>query len=181
MKIISPIHNRISRFFETFIYGGRWVIVPMYIGLLVTLVIYTWKFIFELIGLCHTFSCLPEAELMLRVLGLVDLVMIGNLILMIMIGSYSIFVRKFHLPEDDKPQWLEHISSGTLKVKIGTSLIGISSIHLLKDFIDAEALSREYIGRHVVIHIVFVLSTLAVALTDRIMHPEQSNSTPTTH
>lgn len=170
MNLISSAHDRVSRFFESFIYGGRWVIVPMYVGLLVTLFIYTWRFLIQLYVLCRDCSGMTEGNLMLGVLGLVDLTMIGNLIVMIMIGSYSIFVRRLHLTGEDRPQWLDHISSGTLKVKIGMSLVGISSIHLLKDFIDAEALSREYIGRQIVIHLVFVLSTIAIAYTERILH-----------
>lgn len=162
--------DAIFSFFERFIYGGRWVIAPMYVGLLIALVIYTYKFITQLIELCEKVRTITEADLMLSVLSLIDTVMIGNLILLIMIGSYAIFVRKFEIEIHERPHWLEHITSGTLKIKMGMSLIGVSSIHLLKDFIGTEAWNLEFIGKHVIIHIVFIISTIALAYTERISH-----------
>ena len=183
MEVIKTAHNKIIVLFEAFIYGGRWAMVPMYVGLLATLGIYVWRFLVQLLELCHQSGSISEGNLMLAVLGLVDLTMIGNLIVMIMIGSYSIFVRPLGTGST-RPQWLEHISSGTLKVKIGTSLIGITSVHLLKDFVDSEALTREQIIRHVGIHLIFVISTLCLAFTDKVLHattPHATTTPETTH
>lgn len=167
--------NWVIGLFETLIYGGRWIVAPMYVGLLVALVIYTYRYMAELIELCLHARVIEESSLMLTVLGLVDTTMIGNLLLLIMVGSYSIFIRKIG-GEHDRPQWLEGISSSTLKIKMGASLIGISSVHLLRDFVGAETVGRELIGKHVIIHCVFIVSTLALAFSDKITH-STSNST----
>lgn len=183
-RVANHLHNRVFGFFEAFIYSGRWVIAPMYVGLFFALVIYTLKFIEELREItCQFFGIesvpffhIEETLLLLRVLSLVDITMIGNLIIMIMIGSYSIFIRKFE--NTDKPQWLEHISASTLKIKMGMSLMGVSSIHLLKDFIDAKEISWDIIAKHGTIHTIFIISTLALAYADKLMHNTHTETPP---
>lgn len=179
MESPRTIGSGVIHFFERFIYGGRWVIAPMYVGLLVALGIYTYRFIIEVYHLCAGLSALGDSELMLSVLSLVDTVMIGNLLLLIMIGSYSIFVRRLKLGADS-PAWLEYITAGTLKIKMGTGLIGVSSIHLLKDFIGTEA-TPEILYKHVGIHIVFIVSTIALAYVDRHGHADASPAATATH
>lgn len=168
----------VATFFEHFIYGGRWVLSPMYVGLLVTLVLYTIRFLQQLYDLCSHFVGLTENELMLGVLQAVDSVMVANLVVLIMVGSYCIFVRRMEMSEHDRPQWLNGIDSSTLKVKTGMSLVGVSSIHLLRDFIEAGTLTRELILRQVAIHLVFVVSTLALAFTGRLTHGTALSSPP---
>lgn len=176
-QITNKSTDNIIGFFEHFIFGGRWVIAPMYVGLLVALGVYTLKFVQEVISLfgyeVHLFP-LSEAELMLKVLSLVDATMLGNLIILIMVGSYTIFVRKIQINGGDQPKWLEGITSSTLKIKMGMSLVGVSTIHLLKDFIAETPVPQELLIRHIVVHIVFILSTIALAYTDKLAHSNES-------
>ncbi len=167
----------IARFFERFIYAGRWLLSPMYVGLLVVLGVYVYRYLADLIELCHHFGSLTETDLMLAALAAVDTTMVANLLVFILIGSYSIFVRPLQIGHD-APQWLKSITSGTLKVKMSTSLIGISSIHLLRDFIGAETHSRELLLRHVGIHLVFIISTLALTYADKLAHSHPEPTHP---
>jgi uncharacterized protein (TIGR00645 family) len=113
---------------------------------------------------------LTEAQVMLIVLGLIDVVMIANLLIMVIIGGYETFVSRLDLEDNpDQPEWLSHVNAGVLKVKLATALIGISSIHLLKSFINAEQLADRVIITQVVIHLIFLISAIAIAWTDRIM------------
>ncbi len=175
--IAGQLINYVARFFERFIYGCRWVIVPMYVGLIAALAVYTYKFGVSLVDLCLHYRTITEADLMIDVLSLVDTTMIGNLIVIITVGSYCIFVRPIHFDHEDTPHWLQGIDSSTLKIKTGMSLIGVSSVHLLKDFIEAATLSHQVFITHIGIHLVFLVSTISLALTGRISHP----STPPTN
>ena len=116
---------------------------------------------------------LNETIIMLVVLGLIDVVMISNLLIMVIVGGYETFVSRMHLKgHPDQPEWLGHVNASVLKVKLGLSIIGISSIHLLKTFINAANYSEKVLMWQTIIHIVFLLSALAIAWTDRILHPE---------
>lgn len=107
---------------------------------------------------------------MLTVLGLIDVVMIANLLVMVIVGGYETFVSRLNLQDHpDQPEWLSHVNAGALKVKLATALIGISSIHLLKTFIEAEKIPERVILWQVVIHVTFVLSALLLAYTDHLM------------
>jgi uncharacterized protein (TIGR00645 family) len=164
-----------GKFLDRLIFSGRWLIAPMYFGLLVALVLYSYKFFIQLWELCHGVATITEEQLMLGVLSLVDISMVGNLIIMIIIGGYEIFVRKLHLGSHvDRPQWLAHMSSGTLKVKMGSSLIGVSSIHLLKDFINAHNVDLRSATVHIIIHLVFLISTICLVLADKWGHTHHS-------
>ena len=113
---------------------------------------------------------LSENEIMLIVLGLIDVVMVANLLVMVIIGGYETFVSRLDLDEHpDQPEWLSHVNAGVLKVKLATALIGISSIHLLKTFINAEHLPDRVIIAQASLHALFLLSAIAIAVTDRIM------------
>lgn len=168
--------NVITRFLDQTIYSGRWLVAPMYFGLFVALVIYCYKFFLQIAELCHDASHVGESELMLRVLSLVDLTMVGALVVMIMIGGYSSFIRKLNLKGVKLPNWLERITGGTLKIKMATSLIGVSSIHLLKDFISVDTISWDTISKHVLIHLVFLLSAVALVLTEKWGHVEKTDT-----
>jgi uncharacterized protein (TIGR00645 family) len=117
---------------------------------------------------------LNETLIMLLVLGLIDVVMISNLLIMVIVGGYETFVSRMNLENHpDQPEWLSHVNASVLKVKLATAIIGISSIHLLKTFINAESYSEKTLIAQTVIHIVFLMSALAIAWTDSIMSPAE--------
>ncbi|MDI4631970.1 TIGR00645 family protein [Pelomonas sp. V22] len=113
---------------------------------------------------------LNETVLMLVVLGLIDVVMISNLLIMVIVGGYETFVSRMDLEgHPDQPEWLSHVNASVLKVKLATAIIGISSIHLLKTFINADNYTEKVLLWQTVIHVVFLLSAMAIAYTDRLL------------
>lgn len=155
---------------ESAIFSSRYLLVPMYFGLVVVSLAYTVKFTAEAWHVLMNFWSMEENELMLTALQLVDMVMVANLISMIVIGSQSAFVNDLSTAEGQKPQWLKRISSGLLKIKMGTSLIGVSSIHLLRSFINAGELGWDTIQKQLAIHAAFVLSSLFLAWIEWLTH-----------
>jgi len=164
----SPIKH-----LESFIFASRWIQAPLYIGLIVAQVVYCYLFMIELSHLVvDAFSTthVSEADVMLVVLGLIDVVMIANLLVMVIVGGYETFVSRLDLEDHpDQPEWLSHVNAGVLKIKLSTAIIGISSIHLLKSFINAGNLSEHTLMWQVVIHVVFLFSALAMAIVDKTM------------
>jgi len=113
---------------------------------------------------------LNETIIMLVVLALIDVVMISNLLIMVIVGGYETFVSRLDLEgHRDQPEWLSHVNASVLKVKLATAIIGISSIHLLKTFINAANYSDKVLIAQTAIHITFLLSAIAIAYTDRLM------------
>jgi len=160
-----------------FVFFSRWLQAPLYIGLIVAQGVYVWQFMAELWHLVSHAASLSETELMLIVLGLIDVVMIANLLIMVTVGGYETFVSRLELhSHPDEPEWLSHVSAGVLKVKLATALIGISSIHLLQTFINVEQKSSLVIGTQIAIHLTFVLSAFMMAWTDRLSMPPRSAS-----
>jgi uncharacterized protein (TIGR00645 family) len=177
-------HPRSKATLSSFIFLSRWLQAPLYFGLIVTQAVYVYRFILELWHLID-FGLLggtmplsvpkevidPEQAIMLIVLGLIDVVMIANLLIMVIVGGYETFVSRLNLEgHPDQPEWLSHVNAGVLKVKLATALIGISSIHLLKTFINAGNLEQEMMLWQVVIHITFVGSAIALAWIDRLTY-----------
>ncbi len=158
---------------ETVIFASRWIQAPLYIGLIVAQVVYCYLFMIELSHLVmNAFSTthISEADVMLVVLGLIDVVMIANLLVMVIVGGYETFVSRLDLENHpDQPEWLSHVNAGVLKIKLSTAIIGISSIHLLKSFINANNLSEHTLMWQVIIHVVFLFSALAMAMVDKTM------------
>jgi len=166
--------------FEKGIFASRWIQAPLYAGLILAQGVYVWQFFVEL---WHVLQIAfgnpgqvqdPSTHIMLGVLGLIDVVMIANLLIMVIVGGYETFVSRLHLDaHEDQPEWLSHVNAGVLKVKLATALISISSIHLLKTFIEvrspAFAQNQDGVLWQVVIHVVFVLSAILLAWTDKIM------------
>jgi uncharacterized protein (TIGR00645 family) len=187
----DPRMNALPRF----IFMSRWLQVPLYVGLIVAQVVYVVQFWLELthlveaamgnqtaIDIIRKSVAVPGAEsleiqsretlTMLVVLGLIDVVMISNLLIMVIVGGYETFVSRMRLEgHPDQPEWLSHVNASVLKVKLATAIIGISSIHLLKTFINAQAFSEKALFYQTVIHITFLFSALAIAAVDRIMLP----------
>ena len=155
------------------IFASRWLQLPLYLGLIVAQCVYVYQFwqeLMHLLGMVLQVGRIDETEIMLVVLGLIDVVMIANLLIMVIIGGYETFVSRLYLEgHPDQPEWLSHVNASVLKVKLATAIIGISSIHLLKTFINAEHLSQHVIMWQVVIHLTFLVSALAISATDRLM------------
>lgn len=154
----------------SFIFWSRWLQAPLYFGLIVAQGVYVYQFLLELLHLVGKVGTLTDTDIMLIVLGLIDVVMIANLLIMVIIGGYETFVSRLNLDRHpDKPEWLSHVNAGVLKVKLATAIIGISSVHLLKTFINAGNMPEQAILWQVVIHLTFVFSAFAMAWTERIM------------
>ena len=165
-----------------FIFASRWLQLPLYLGLIAAQVVYVFHFWIELTHLIEAAfgygpmlknvadGKLTETAIMLVVLGLIDVVMISNLLIMVIVGGYETFVSKMELElHPDQPEWLSHVNASVLKVKLATAIIGISSIHLLKTFINAEHYDEKTLVAQTVIHIAFLLSAVAIAYTDHLM------------
>ncbi len=162
--------KKIERIFENIIFASRWVQAPMYGGLIISACLYAYKFVIELIHLCAAVGSITEEVLMLGVLTLVDITMVANLLIMVIIGGYATFVSRIDLDaHEDRPDWLKKIDAGTLKVKLAGSLVGVSGIHLLKSFINIANKNPDHVKWEVIIHIVFLFSTLMLAYTERVL------------
>ncbi|WP_426337179.1 TIGR00645 family protein [Pseudoduganella sp. R-31] len=182
-KRLSPI--------PAFIFMSRWLQLPLYLGLILAQCVYVFHFWVELkdligaaLGDAHSLehiisvtfhgaegapTKLTETVIMLVVLGLIDVVMISNLLIMVIVGGYETFVSRMHLEDHpDQPEWLSHVNASVLKTKLAMAIIGISSIHLLKTFINAKDYEPKVLIAQTVIHIAFLLSAMAIAYTDRI-------------
>ena len=123
------------------IFSSRWLQLPLYLGLIVAQGVYVFLFLKELSHLVTDITTLNEQQVMLLVLGLIDVVMISNLLMMVIVGGYETFVSRMRLDRHpDQPEWLSHVNASVLKVKLAMAIIGISSIHLLKTFIEAGSL-----------------------------------------
>ena len=174
MSAIAPTPSpRRNRSLPTFIFMSRWLQVPLYLGLIVAQALYVFLFLKEVWHLTVTIGTLNETTIMLAVLGLIDVVMISNLLIMVIIGGYETFVSRLGIEgHPDEPEWLDHVNAGVLKVKLSMALISISSIHLLKTFIDVDNRNSTSIMWQVAIHLAFLISAVAMAWVDRITsHP----------
>ena len=187
---LTPLNN--------LIFMSRWLQLPLYLGLILAQCVYVFHFWVELTDLIgavlgneaslkHILDSvatpaakdaiaairptkLNETTIMLVVLGLIDVVMISNLLIMVIVGGYETFVSRMNLEgHRDQPEWLSHVNASVLKVKLATAIIGISSIHLLKTFINADNYTDKVLIAQTVIHITFLLSAIAIAYTDKIM------------
>ena len=172
---------QLIRSLGAFIFLSRWLQAPLYLGLIVAQGVYVWRFMVELWHLLdmallghlgqHAEATNPELLIMLSVLGLIDVVMIANLLVMVIVGGYETFVSRLDLDgHPDQPEWLSHVNAGVLKVKLAMALIGISSVHLLKTFINAEKEQPQAMQWQTIIHLTFVVSALALAWMDKMSH-----------
>ena len=191
----APESRRLSPL-STLIFASRWLQLPLYLGLIVAQCVYVFLFGKELWHLIHDAPAMGEQQIMLIVLGLIDVVMISNLLVMVIVGGYETFVSRLRLEgHPDQPEWLSHVNASVLKVKLAMAIIGISSIHLLKTFIAAgtlgglpfcppellataaanvgatrcSTLTTEGVLWQTIIHCVFILSALGIAWTDKLM------------
>ncbi|HET9042133.1 MAG TPA: TIGR00645 family protein [Burkholderiales bacterium] len=156
----------------TVIFAARWLQLPLYLGLILAMGIYVVQFWKEMMHLLQIVAAkdISETEIMLGVLGLIDVVMIANLLIMVIIGGYETFVSRMYIEgHPDQPEWLSHVNASVLKVKLATAIIGISSIHLLKTFINAAQIEEKQMMWQVIIHLAFLVSALAIAAADRVL------------
>lgn len=162
--------------FSKIIFASRWLQLPIYLGLIVVQGIYAYKFLKSLWNLLTNLTVMDENAIMLAVLGLIDVVMIANLLTMVIVGGYETFVSRLNVDDHpDQPEWLDHVNASVLKVKLSMAIISISSIHLLQTFINASKLSTDTMMWQVIIHISFILSAIGVAYTDKLLHHAQTN------
>jgi uncharacterized protein (TIGR00645 family) len=170
-----PIDRPLARYAGTTIFLSRWLQAPLYLGLIVAQGVYVWRFMQELWHLVRDVGALSENDVMLLVLGLVDVVMIANLLIMVIIGGYETFVSRINLKNHpDQPEWLSHVNANVLKVKLAMAIVGISSIHLLQTFINAGNTSSDTMLWQTVIHLTFVVSAVALAAIDRFLSPKST-------
>ena len=161
---------------STLLFGSRWLQVPLYLGLIVAQLVYVVHFMIELKHLIVGTLALSEAAIMLIVLALIDVVMISNLLIMVIVGGYETFVSRLNLKgHPDEPEWLSHVNANVLKVKLATAIIGISSIHLLKTFINAANLDEKVLLWQTIIHMAFIVSAVAIAYIDKLMPNPQKH------
>ena len=188
---------------STLIFASRWLQLPLYLGLIVAQCVYVFLFGKELWHLISHSVSMGEQQIMLIVLGLIDVVMISNLLVMVIVGGYETFVSRLRLEgHPDQPEWLSHVNASVLKVKLAMAIIGISSIHLLKTFIASGALggiplctpeqmsvaaanigvarcsmlTQDGVLWQTIIHCVFILSAIGIAWTDKLMSNGHSKS-----
>ena len=190
---MSTPSNPRQNFLPNLIFASRWLQLPLYLGLIVAQCVYVWQFGVELVHLIHQVFLngneeaaaaalaeggpTAEVAIMLIVLGLIDVVMISNLLVMVIVGGYETFVSRLRLEgHPDQPEWLSHVNASVLKVKLAMAIIGISSIHLLKTFIEVGNLgmpgskfTEAGVMWQTIIHIVFILSAVGIAYTDKLM------------
>jgi len=159
----------LERSIEKLLFACRWLLAPMYLGLSLALLGLTIKFFQEAVHSLSGIFALAETDLVLSVLSLIDLALVGSLIVMVMLAGYENFVSKIDAgTEQETPKWLGELDSGTLKLKVAASIVAISSIHLLRIFMNASDTPNDKILWYVVLHLTFVFSALLLGVLDRI-------------
>jgi uncharacterized protein (TIGR00645 family) len=154
--------------FENFMYASRWILAPIYLGLSLALLLLGVKFFQEVVHALPIVLEMKEAHLVLLVLSLVDLALVGGLLVMVMFSGYENFVSRIDVAEGtEKLSWLGKLDSGSLKQKVAASIVAISSIHLLKAFMEVQQISNDKLMWYVIIHLTFVLSALGMAIVDK--------------
>lgn len=172
-----PQHPIQLGFFPKLIFSSRWLQLPLYLGLIIAQCAYVFLFLKELTHLVLDVRSMTEQDIMLLVLGLIDVVMISNLLVMVIVGGYETFVSRLRLDgHPDQPEWLSHVNATVLKVKLAMAIIGISSIHLLKTFIEAGNIgmpgakfTEEGVMWQTIIHMAFIASAVGIAYTDMLV------------
>lgn len=157
--------------FSQIIFASRWLQLPIYLGLIVVQGIYAYKFMKSLWELITNLQELDSNAIMLSVLNLIDVVMIANLLVMVIVGGYEIFVSKLRTEgHPDEPEWLSHVNASVLKVKLSMSIISISSIHMLQTFVNAANMPEKTMMWQLFLHLGFLVSAIAMAYTDKILY-----------
>jgi uncharacterized protein (TIGR00645 family) len=180
MSFIRKVNNAIEGVVEYLVFASRWFQAPIYLGLIIGSGLYVYKFMEELTDLAMSVQVKTEVEVMLGVLGLIDISMVMNLLVIVIIGGYSIFTSRIDFDEqEDRPHWIDNLDADRLKVKLATSLASISGVHLLKTFIDIHSETGDKglkaLQFEIIIHLVFIISALILAWIARILeHKEEA-------
>jgi len=159
----------IERTLENLLYASRWLLAPIYMGLSLALLLLGLKFFQEVFHFVPLVFATKEADLVLVVLSLVDLALVGGLLVMVMLSGYENFVSAIDINESsEKLAWLGKLDAGSLKQKVAASIVAISSIHLLKAFMNAEQIANDKLMWYVIIHLTFVVSAIGMAWLDKL-------------
>lgn len=165
-----------ERFFENLMYRSRWILAPIYLGLSLAVLALGIKFFQELVHMLLHVTTLKEAEMILIVLSLIDIAMVGGLLVMVMMSGYENFVSQLDIDDNvEKLSWLGKMDTSSLKAKIAASIVAISSIHLLKVFMDAQQIANDKLLWFVVIHLTFVASAFAMGYLDIVTKGKKSH------
>ena len=160
--------KQFERHTENFLYSSRWLLAPIYLGLSLGLLMLGIKFFQEALHTLPIIFTLEESDLVLVILSLIDMALVGGLLVMVMLSGYENFVSSIDIEEGkEKLSWLGKMDAGSLKQKLAASIVAISSIHLLRAFMDAKNIDNEKLMWFVIIHLTFVLSALGMAYVDR--------------
>lgn len=159
----------LERILERTLFACRWLLAPMYLGLALGLILLGIKFFQEAFHALHEVLTLDEAKLVLVVLALIDISLVGSLLVMVMFSGYENFVSRIDIGGDrgDAPSWLGKLDSGTLKLKVAASIVAISSIHLLRVFMEANKTPNDKIMWYVILHLTFVVSAVLLGVLDK--------------
>jgi uncharacterized protein (TIGR00645 family) len=169
--------KRIEQGLERFIFGSRWIMAPFYVGLVFSLFLLMMKFIQELLHIVPTIFTAKDSEIILAVLTLVDLSLAGNLLLMVIFAGYENFVSKIDTADsEDRPEWMGKVDFSGLKLKLIASIVAISGIHLLKSFMNIEAVDKNELAWLVGVHMAFVVSGVLLALMDYLVSLSHAKS-----
>ena len=184
MAPVRRLNRAVESIIEYCVFASRWMQAPVYLGLIIGSGIYVYKFMEELSNLARGITTLTEVQVMLAVLGLIDISMVMNLLVIVIIGGYSIFTSRIDFEEqEDRPHWIDHLDADRLKVKLATSLASISGVHLLRTFIDihSAANTKELMALQyeIIIHMVFIVSAVVLAWIAKILDPHGREPTNT--
>jgi uncharacterized protein (TIGR00645 family) len=155
---------------QSIVLWSRFLQIPLYLGMIVALALFSVQFFHELGKMIHHVELLNESDFILKVLNLIDLLLVANLLVMVIISGYESFIEPILVGNDgQKPGWLGNVDPGTIKIKVATSIVGISSIHLLASFLNMKAFTNDQLLWQTVIHIAFVVSALFLAFIDKMV------------
>jgi uncharacterized protein (TIGR00645 family) len=167
-----------TEYLEKLTFSSRWLLYPMLVGLVLALSVFMIRFLIDDFHFIFGGFAGHSEQAMLGVLGLVDTLMIGNLLSMIILGSYQVFIKRIDVDTDaNRPQWLDHVDSGILKVKVALSITGITLIQILKDFVNIEHVEWRLVVYRMLLHGLCLMSALVLAIIWRIMHPQRQKGT----
>jgi uncharacterized protein (TIGR00645 family) len=183
-SLARKVNRSIENIIEFLVFFSRWFQAPVYLGLIIGSGLYVYKFMEELSALALNIQSLSEVQVMLAILGLIDISMVMNLLVIVIIGGYSIFTSKIDFDQqEDRPHWIDHLDADRLKVKLATSLASISGVHLLKTFIDIHSETKtnkglEALQYEIIIHMVFIISALVLAWIAKILDTDKHSQLP---
>ncbi|MFS2159845.1 TIGR00645 family protein [Pseudomonas sp. Pseusp122] len=158
-----------ERFLENAMYASRWLLAPIYFGLSLGLLALMLKFFQEVFHVLPNIFSMAESDLILVLLSMVDMSLVGGLLVMVMMSGYENFVSQLDIDENkEKLSWLGKMDSSSLKMKVAASIVAISSIHLLRVFMDARNIETQYLMWYVIIHMTFVVSAVLMGVLDKL-------------